>query len=81
MSTDRPQPAGAWWCTAPGLLLIAVIGVALGYLILQHRIHVLAVLPYLLLLACPLMHLFHGRHGHGHARHGRGADASRGGPS
>jgi hypothetical protein len=29
-------------------------------------------LPYLLLLACPLMHLFHG---HGHHRHG-GADKS-----
>ncbi len=38
------------------------------YLIIEHRAHVagaLGLLPYLLLLACPLMHLFH-HHGHGH---------------
>lgn len=31
----------------------------------EHKAHLLGVLPYLFLLACPLMHLFHG-HGHGH---------------
>jgi hypothetical protein len=44
------------------------IGFALigGYFLLtEHRAHVLGALPYLLLLACPLMHLFHkhGEHG------------------
>jgi hypothetical protein len=45
--------------------------VAAGYfLILEHRAHLegaLTYLPYLLLLACPLMHLFmhHGHGGHG----------------
>ena len=30
----------------------------------QHRAHILGAVPYLLLLACPLMHLFgHGGHG------------------
>lgn len=43
-----------------GFLLIA------GYfLITEHRAHVVPYLPFLLLLACPLMHLFHGHRGHG----------------
>lgn len=34
----------------------------------EHRAHLLGILPYLVLLACPLMHLFmhHGHGGHGH---------------
>ncbi|HEY0822924.1 MAG TPA: DUF2933 domain-containing protein [Ramlibacter sp.] len=52
-----------------GLALLAVAGVVLLYLVYDHRVHVLGLLPYLVLLACPLMHLFHhGRHGHGHGR-------------
>ena len=41
--------------------------VAAYFLITEHRAHVIQYLPFLLLLACPLMHLFHG---HGHGRHG-----------
>ena len=42
--------------------------VAAGVLLFtEHRAHVLGVLPWLLLLACPLMHLF--MH-HGHERGG-----------
>jgi hypothetical protein len=56
------------------LLVVAVVG---GFLLLtEHRAHVLGVLPYALLLACPLMHTFmhHGHHrGHGHS--GRADDA------
>ena len=39
-----------------------------GFLLFtEHRAHVLGILPYLLLLACPLMHMFmhHGHGGHG----------------
>lgn len=48
-------------------------------LLAGHRDHVLGALPYLLLLACPFVHLFmHG--GHGHHRdsepHGKGGPAS-----
>ncbi|TFW13342.1 DUF2933 domain-containing protein [Massilia arenosa] len=45
-------------------LLIAFLAVAAFYLFAEHRAHLLGVLPYLLLAACPLMHLFH-HHGHG----------------
>jgi hypothetical protein len=49
--------------------LIAFLAVAGFFLWTEHRAHVLGVLPYLLALACPLMHLFH--HGHGHHHGGR----------
>jgi len=51
-----------------------LIGFALiaGYfLITEHQAHVFSALPYLLLLACPLLHLFHGHGGHG----GHGGDS------
>ena len=52
---------------------IALALAALGaYLFATHTGHILSALPYLLLLLCPLMHLFgHGGHGHGHGRHDR----------
>lgn len=35
------------------------------YLISEHRAHVLGALPFLIILACPLLHMFmHGGHGH-----------------
>jgi hypothetical protein len=51
-------------------ILVGFLLVAGYFLVLEHRAHlegVLYVLPYLLLLACPLMHLFmhHGHGGHG----------------
>ena len=46
-------------------LLLAALG---GYLLWTHTGHTLAALPYLFLLACPLMHFVH--NGHGHKLHG-----------
>ena len=47
--------------------LVACLGIAaLGvYLLWAHTGHVLYALPYLFLVACPLMHFF--GHGHGHS--------------
>ena len=43
-----------------GFVLIA------GYFLLtEHRAHVVQFLPFVLLLACPLLHIFHGHGGHG----------------
>lgn len=36
------------------------------YILREHWGHVLGYAPYLILLACPLMHLFHRHGGHGH---------------
>ena len=43
-------------------LMVAALGM---YLLWTHTGHVLAAAPYLLLLACPLLHLLGHRHGHG----------------
>ncbi|MCB2426205.1 MULTISPECIES: DUF2933 domain-containing protein [Bacteria] len=60
--------SGSFWLTSKGLAAIGLIGAASYFLLIEHRDHVLPFLPYLILLACPLMHLFmHGRHGHHHS--------------
>lgn len=42
----------------------------------EHRAHVLGILPYLILLACPLMHLFM-HHGHDdHEQHTHNHDTT-----
>jgi hypothetical protein len=41
--------------------------IALYFLWDEHRVHILSALPYVLLLSCPLIHIFmHGGHGHNH---------------
>lgn len=55
--------------------IMASAAVALFLLLPDHAPHLLRLLPYLLLAACPLMHVFmRGRHGHGN--HGSGSNAS-----
>ncbi len=55
------------------LVLVGFLIVAGFFLMTEHRAHLFGVLPFLLLLACPLLHSFmHGRHG----AHG-GGDRSR----
>ncbi len=50
-------------------LAIAALGL---YLFIAHTGHMLSALPYLLLMACPLMNLFmHGGHGHNHREQDR----------
>ena len=49
---------------------LGFVAIAAFFLFTEHRAHVYQFLPFVLLLACPLMHLFmHHGHGHGHARH------------
>jgi hypothetical protein len=45
--------------------LVSLVLVAAFYLLREHWGHGLGMAPYLLLLACPLLHLF--LHGHGNA--------------
>jgi hypothetical protein len=56
------------------LVVCGFLTVAAFLLFTEHRAHVLGVLPYLVLLLCPLMHLFmHGGHGaHGARRENQG---------
>ena len=62
-------PSGRKPITSALLMIVLIVAF---YLLREHWGHVSSLWPYLL-LACPLMHLFHG-HG-GHARHeSHGAD-------
>lgn len=65
-----------WWRTRSGIVLVLFLAVAGFFLFTEHRAHVLGALPYLILAACPLMHLFHhGGHHHGNGR--RSADSNK----
>ncbi|MBB6182527.1 DUF2933 domain-containing protein [Pseudorhizobium flavum] len=55
------------------IVLAAFLAIAAIFLIAEHRAHVLGFLPFLLILACPLLHVF--MHG-GHGGHGGNADNS-----
>lgn len=73
MSTDPQRhqgcSSGTFRWVLGGLLVIAAF-----FLFTEHRAHLFGALPYLLLLSCPLMHLFMHR-GHGaqrrHAKQGQ----------
>lgn len=77
MDAHQNTPQAPWWRTASGLVLIGFLAVGGFFLITEHRAHVFGVLPYLLILACPLMHLFHRHGGHDQAKH-QGHDDSSG---
>jgi len=54
------------------LALIGFLIVAGFFLFTEHRAHLFGFLPFLLLLACPLLHLLH--EGHGDHEAGSGND-------
>jgi len=65
-----------WWRTRSCFILFAFLAIAGYFVITEHRAHAISALPYLLLLACPLMHMFHGHGGHGGHKHGDHKEAS-----
>jgi hypothetical protein len=73
MATEpRQSQEGGFWRSRAGLACLVFIGVAAFYLLTEHTAHVFGYLPYVLILLCPLMHIFmHGGHGGGdeHAGH------------
>ena len=76
MDRDR----ASFWRSPAGLACAVFLAVAAFYLWTEHRAHTLGALPYLVILACPIMHLLmhHGHHGagrgghEGHDQHGEG---------
>lgn len=61
---DGGRPSSGFWRSRGGPVAIGFLLIAAFLLFSEHRAHVLGYLPFLLLLACPLMHLFM-HHGHG----------------
>ncbi len=81
---EMPHPAAGpgmnrqWLRWGLGVFLV----IAIFFLWEEHRAHLLGALPWLLLLACPVMHfLMHRRHGSRHGEHsprsGENGDESR----
>ncbi len=67
---DNESPA--FWRSSGGMALLVVALVGGFFLYTEHRAHLFGMLPFLLLLACPLMHVFmHHGHRHGGPSHGR----------
>lgn len=64
-----------------GIVLLAFLAIAGFFLVTEHRAHLFGALPFLLLLACPLLHVFlhrgHGAHGGGQTTSGSGGSNSR----
>ncbi len=69
--------AGMSMKSRASLVFIGFLVIAGALLFTEHRAHVLGLLIWLPLLACPLMHMFmHGGHGH-HGSHDQQNDQRR----
>ena len=72
MQSPRPPRLAA---LVASCVLLSVVAF---YLLTEHLQHTLGALPYVVLLLCPLMHLFmHRGHGHGHGQHHEETDDAR----
>lgn len=68
-------PARSFWKSRHAVGFMAFAGIAGYFLWAGHRAHLLGALPFVLVLACPLMHLFmHHGHRDEHHRHSGSAD-------
>ena len=65
---ERPPGTARRW------LFWGFAAIAAFFLLTEHYAHVVPYLPWLLLAACPLMHLFGHAHGHGGHHHGDDKD-------
>lgn len=74
MDPEQPGERPSFWRSPFGMICTLLAIAASAYLRFVHKDHVLALLPYAFLAACPLMHVFmhRGHHGHGHAVSQRG---------
>jgi hypothetical protein len=64
------QIATSWLHRHAHIALCVAIAAAAALVLRAHREHLVSALPYLLLLACPLLHVFgHHRHRHSGSAH------------
>jgi hypothetical protein len=71
---DQEHTKPGFFASRSNIVLVGFLVAAGFYLVTEHTAHLVAYLPWLLLLACPLMHLF--MHG-GHGGHGGDRDSDR----
>ncbi len=73
LPTASPESSRSHRAILIAALMVAFIGAF--FVLREHWGHVAGYWPYLFLLACPVMHLFHGHGGHGsHAGHVKPSD-------
>ena len=60
----HPHEAQPFWKSRGAIALLGFAAIAVFFMFSEHRAHFLGVLPFVLLLSCPLMHVFmhHGKH-------------------
>lgn len=64
MQTQESFSTGQFFKSRTGMVLLVFLAIATFFLITEHTAHFFGLLPYALLLLCPLLHLFmHGGHG------------------
>lgn len=71
---ENPNDPGSFWRSRYALGYLVIGAVAAYFLLTEHLAHVIGALPFLLLLTCPLMHVFM-HHGHGHHSHHQDAES------
>lgn len=71
---SRPSSEGSLWGSRTFIVWLALLLIGGFLLVSEHRAHILGVGLWLLILACPLLHIF----GHGgHGAHGGPGDDGR----
>ncbi len=69
----------SFWTSRGFIVWLAFLLIAGFLLVSEHRAHILGAALWLLILACPLLHIFgHGGHGHHHHPSDRGIPDPRG---
>ncbi|MBN8489870.1 MAG: DUF2933 domain-containing protein [Burkholderiales bacterium] len=73
------RPSGPNWSRINQWLLWIGLAAAVAWMFFRHSAHLVTLLPFLILLACPLLHFFgHGGHGgHGGASDTKPKDDAR----
>lgn len=75
-SAPSHEPSPSFWRSKPAIALGMLLVIALFYLAREHYGHISQLLPYVILLLCPLMHLF-GHHRGSHRQHRDAAPPAR----
>ncbi len=76
-ATTQPAQASRRSQPRSRLVLLAFLAIGGFFLVTEHAAHLFGILPYLLLLACPLLHLLHGGHGGKHDTESRHAEGEK----
>lgn len=69
--SHHPGSELPFWKSKIGIALIMLVVIGVFYVAREHFDHIFQALPYLILLLCPLMHMF----GHNHGGHSHQGDA------